>query len=96
MSYSIIKSEDGLKEALGLARGCYQRNLLKGREAISGATLRGTAKQYSGRYKASATNLLKRCGKLVKEKIGKNNKRLLIIGFSKAEKIDLVYSNDNH
>lgn len=40
------------------ARGCYQRSLLAGNEALSGSTLKGKASKFGGRYKASRENLL--------------------------------------
>lgn len=83
MSYSFIKSQSELDKALSLCKGDYQRNLLLGYEAISGATLRGTAKNYSARYKTSANNLiarLKRSGIKIEEQIGHHNRRELVIG----------------
>jgi hypothetical protein len=49
-----------LSELYSLARGCYQRALLEGREAWSGATLAGKAKSYWGHYERSRNNLVKR------------------------------------
>lgn len=48
------------EQALKLARGSYQRNLILGRETLGGSTLRGKAKTYSGRYDQSARNLISR------------------------------------
>ena len=81
--YSIVKDENQLKIALSLAKGRYQRNLLNGVEAISGATLAGKAKEWSGKYKQSANNLIKRLkvnNVLVAEQIGDHGKRILVIG----------------
>ena len=46
--------------ALSLARGCWQRNVIRGSETLGGSTLRGRAKSYSGRYQASGRALLAR------------------------------------
>ncbi len=48
------------EQALKLARGSYQRNLILGHETLGGSTLRGKAKTYSGRYNQSARNLIAR------------------------------------
>lgn len=47
--------------ALKLARGYYQRNVLLGRETLSGAGLQGRAAEYGARYKKSRCGLLTRC-----------------------------------
>ncbi len=81
--YAVIRDEAVLVEALKLARGCYQRNILLGHEAVSGSTLRGRARNYSGRYKQSACAILGRCkaaGLPIGEMIGEHNKRLVVIG----------------
>jgi hypothetical protein len=41
-------------------KGSYQEDLLMGKEAWSGATLEGKARDYSARYSASRENLLNR------------------------------------
>lgn len=46
--------------ALSLARGSYQRGLIYGSEAWSGASLKGRAANYGGRYHASRCALLTR------------------------------------
>lgn len=46
--------------ALKLARGDYQRGIITGEYAWSGADLRGTAKSYAGRYRKSREALLER------------------------------------
>jgi hypothetical protein len=48
------------EKALALARGKYQRDLICGNETLGGSTLRGRARQYSGRYQRSAYALLAR------------------------------------
>ena len=83
MSYSEIKDQDTYQAALLLARGCYQRALLSGSEALSGATLRGRAKSYGARYAESRRNLLSRCrqaGLAISERRGSHGKRILVIG----------------
>ncbi len=81
--YAIIKDKRVLKKALALARGSYQRNILLGHESLSGATLRGKARDYSGRYKDSARSIMKRCqaaGLPVYEVVAEHNKRVVVIG----------------
>lgn len=51
---------DARKRALALCRGCYQRAVVYGDEALSGGTLRGRAAKYIGRYRASSESLLTR------------------------------------
>ena len=58
-----VRDEAVLAKALKLARGCYQRNLLLGRESYSGSTLTGRAREWSGRYKNSRLNLMARIWK---------------------------------
>jgi hypothetical protein len=48
------------EQAMKLARGVFQRDLVRGLETLGGSTLRGKAKSYSGRYQASARNLVAR------------------------------------
>lgn len=81
--YAVIHDQTVLEAALGLCRGSYQRNILLGREALSGATLKGKAKQYGGRYKASAASIIAKCqraGLPVREESGPHGKRLVVIG----------------
>ena len=49
-----------LSALLPIARGCYQRSLLRGYSAWSGADLRGRAREYSARYRDSRSGLLAR------------------------------------
>lgn len=58
-TYTDISPEDRLSLAT-IARGCYQRALLDGCEAWSGATLRGRAKSYGYWYARSRANLITR------------------------------------
>ncbi len=46
--------------AVKLARGCYQRAILDGSAAMSGADLKGKAADYAGQYSASRRHLLER------------------------------------
>jgi hypothetical protein len=48
------------RTALSTARGCWQRNVIRGTETLGGSTLRGRAKSYAGRYQASGRALLAR------------------------------------
>ena len=81
--WTIINDSSVLDAALTLCRGSYQRNLLLGRENLSGSTLKGKAKSYSGKYAASRRAILARCAaaKLpISETTGSHGKRLLVIG----------------
>ncbi len=80
--FAVSLSEKSLEAAMKLAKGTYQRSILLGTEAISGSTLRGKAKKWCGRYKASAQNLIGRCRKadLIDVTIWNNGKRLVVIG----------------
>jgi len=82
-SYSVVNDQSVYTQCVALARGCYQRAILSGSEAISGATLRGTAKSYSGRYKESARNLIARCNRAglpVSVETMAHGKRVVVIG----------------
>jgi hypothetical protein len=82
-SYVDVRNEFVLEEALVFAVGCYQRNVLLGHEALSGATLKGKARQYGGQYKRSRENLLRRLtrfGVPWSEQIGPHGKRILVLG----------------
>jgi len=81
--YSKILCEDAYRKALALCKGTYQENLIRGFESLSGATLRGRAKQYGAQYKRSRDNLLKRmtqAGIPWREERGPHGKRILVIG----------------
>lgn len=83
MRYSKIVNEEAFAKALSLCKGTYQENLIRGFEALSGATLQGRAKQYWSRYRASRENLLARmtrAGIPWHEERGKYGKRILVIG----------------
>lgn len=83
MSYSRIVCEDAYRQALALCRGHYQEAVIRGSEALSGATLRGRAASYSARYRESRQNLLyrmTRAGIPWREERGAHGKRILVIG----------------
>ena len=82
-SYAIINDSAVLDQALRLCRGSYQRDILQGHESLSGSTLKGKAKSYGGRYKASAASIIRKCqqaGLNVREESGPHSKRLVVIG----------------
>jgi len=90
----LVTDEDALDTALTLAHGMYQENLLRGYEALSGAGLKGKARQYgvrwvcSKQYEESRNNLLARmtaAGVPWCEIKGKHEKRILVIGTSDTE-----------
>lgn len=88
--YSCI-APDALETALACCKGSYQRNLIAGVEALSGATLRGKAKSYSRHYKASAENLMyrmRRAGLYVGEVRGAKGKRILFVCASPVGGLD--------
>lgn len=82
--YTVIVGGTGMRaKAHAVARGTYQRSVIDGIEALSGATLKGKAAKYGGRYQHSRDMLilrLKRAGIPVGEMTGKHNKRVLVIG----------------
>ena len=81
--YAIHKNDKAVQAALKLARGPYQRDIITGHEAMSGATLTGKAAEYGGKYKESRDNLIARLragGVPVAETRGAHNKRILVIG----------------
>lgn len=83
MGFSVVNDEQVLQSALALCRGVYQREILLGRQALSGSTLRGKARNYKYRYQQSAQSILARCraaGLPVRETAGRNGKRLVLIG----------------
>jgi len=83
MHYSKILCEEAFERALALCKGRYQEDVIRGIESLSGATLRGRAKQYGAHYKRSRENLLKRltaAGIPWREERGPHGKRILVIG----------------
>jgi hypothetical protein len=80
--WTMVDSEDTRRRALKQARGCYQRALIHGTEAISGGTLRGKALSYKRHYMVHAANLLARiraAGIAVDEVKGPRGKRILYL-----------------
>lgn len=59
VSKALTKSE-AIAAALSLCKGRYQRALIRGEQAWSGADLRGNAAHYADRYAISRNNLLYR------------------------------------
>ena len=83
MSYSEIRDAESYALALAACRGTYQRNVVEGVEALSGATLRGAARAWGGRYAASRRALLARltaAGVPWCEARGDHGRRILVIG----------------
>jgi hypothetical protein len=83
MKWAIHKNETAVAAALALCKGCYQRDVVNGYEALSGSTLRGKARRYGGRYAASRDALLARlraAGVPVGEERQARGKRVLVIG----------------
>lgn len=79
----IVRNADAQNRALALCRGEYQRGLILGRHALSGADLEGKARSYGGRYLRSRQALLARldaAGVPHNEVIGKRGKRILVLG----------------
>ena len=83
MSYSMILDKSEQFNALLLARGVYQRNIILGIEALSGATLKGKARNWGAKYRDSRRNLLARmtaAGVRWSEIRSTHGKRVLVIG----------------
>lgn len=81
--WSRVEDAEAFEAACKLARGCYQRAILEGNEALSGSTLAGKAKGYGDRYKRSSAALLARltaAGIPWSEERGEHGKRILVIG----------------
>lgn len=81
--WTIVKDTSAQERALTLCKGCYQTNLILGRENLSGSTLSGKARDYGYRYKQSRKNLLKRLTENNvpwQEQVGDHNKRILVLG----------------
>jgi len=81
--YTKVYDKAQYKKALGLARGSYQQNLIRGRQAWSGADLRGRAGHWGSQYKRSRDSLLRRLKKAGIEMCWPrkpHNKLVLVIG----------------
>jgi len=86
--YVIVNNPAAQAECIKLAKGTYQVAILEGMESLSGATLRGRARNWSGRYKTSRGNLLgriKEAGLPVKEVIVDHGRRVLVFGECPAQ-----------
>ncbi len=73
---------DILPDVLALCRGAYQRDLILGRQNLSGSTLMGLARDYTSQYKRSQRNLFQRLGDagfVVREERGPHNRRVLVV-----------------
>ena len=69
--------------ALRLCKGSYQRNIVLGRESLSGSTLKGKAKNWSMKYAHSRNALLlrfKEAGLSVHEEQQDHGRRVLVFG----------------
>lgn len=78
-----VESREAFERALKCARGCYQRNLLRGVENLSGSTLRGVARAYGAHYARSRARLLARmtaAGVPWSEVREKRGARILVLG----------------
>lgn len=89
-SYSIVLT-GWLEMALAVAAGSYQRSLILGHEALSGATLRGRAKKWSGRYADSARGLKGRLDDAgipwCEARRRRGGRRMLVIGAESVEQL---------
>lgn len=95
MTYTLIAPGVDQESLYKCARGCYQVALLNGRQAWSGATLRGRAKSYGIHYARSRRNLINRITKLgvkVDWAVGKYGKRVLVVG--KVYELDNSVTNN--
>lgn len=85
MSYTTVEA-GAFEIAISHARGCYQRALIGGSEAWSGATLQGKAATYASHYERSRRGLMSRLRAdrrlVVEEYRGAHNKRLVSIGLA--------------
>lgn len=83
MKNSIVEATI-LEKALACAKGSYQRGIVLGSYALSGADLRGSAKNYSGSYARSRRALIARLWRAditVREAVlQRRGKRVLVLG----------------
>jgi len=81
-SWTAVLDPEAEKKALRLCRGKYQRELVMGRESLSGSTLKGKAAKWSGRYYRSRCALMERLQKagVGREAIAPSGRRVLVIG----------------
>lgn len=79
--YTVILDDNAAAAALKLARGSFQRGIVKGYEALSAMSVKSC--KYRGRYVASARNFLARlheAGIAAAVATGKHGKRVLVLG----------------
>lgn len=71
-----------IEDALALAHGCYQRNLIRGSETWSGSSLKGKAAKYGAHYARSRRALLERLvdNDIAFLTIGERGKITLVLG----------------
>ena len=82
-THTVVTDPAALDAALLLARGSYQRGLLLGQYALSGAGLKGAARRWGARYAASRGALLSRLTKAGvewSEVRAARGKRVLVLG----------------
>lgn len=91
MKNSIVEAAI-LEKALAQAKGSYQRGIILGSYALSGADLRGSAKNFCGSYARSRRALIQRLWNadiIVREAILKRRgRRVLVLGNVPFEKIE--------
>jgi len=76
-----MTAQEATDEALKRCRGEYQRDIVLGRASLSGADLKGKAKDFGGRYAESRKTILGRLGGLpiIETKLA-TGKRVLLAG----------------
>lgn len=81
-TYVVCADPEARVAALALCRGDYQRAVVLGIHNLSGASLRGKAASYGGRYARSRTALMDRLESegLATEVRGPKGRRVLVIG----------------
>lgn len=91
MKNSIVEAAI-LEKALAQAKGSYQKGLILGEYRLSGADLRGSAKNYSGSYARSRRALIKRLWNAditVREAVlQRRGRRVLVLGNATFEEIE--------
>jgi hypothetical protein len=86
--YRGFDSEEEIASLKKYAKGSYQKSVLQGTEPYSGSTLRGSAKNWSGKYRTSYTGLLvriRKAGYWAKVSQRAHNKGVLVIVKPTAE-----------
>ena len=76
--WTSIDSQDTLTVALARCRGSYQRMLVSGHEALSGSTLRGTAREYGASYARSRAALLERLERVLAVSVVRDGSRRVL------------------